>query len=84
MIAVAGPPPLLNTNGARSRPNSEVDQATDRGEAPKDVFFCFCSLCHPIGLDFSPLLITRGVWVPDLVSGLHATLLPNNLQPCLH
>ena len=47
-------------------------------------FFCFCWLCHPIGLDFSPLLITRGVWVPDLVSGLHATLLPNNLQPCLH
>lgn len=39
MIAVAGPPPLLNTNGARSRPNSEVDRATDRGEAPKDFFF---------------------------------------------
>ena len=39
MIAVAGPPPLLNTNGARSRPISEVDRATDRGEAPKDLFF---------------------------------------------
>lgn len=38
MIAVAGPPPLLNTNGARSRPISEVDRATDRGEAPKDFF----------------------------------------------
>lgn len=38
MIGVAGPSPLLNTNGARSRPNSEVDRATDRGEAPKDFF----------------------------------------------